>query len=217
MTEFCRELGAKKGQWVDVYAFDDESLSFLPKPIEAVILLFPITEQYDEYCKESDAKITEQVVDPDLFYMKQTIGNACGTIGIIHSLANNVAQVQLVEDSLLKKFLDGSKGKSAEEIGRALEESTDIAEKHEHSASEGQTAEMSPDEKLVTHFVAFVHKNGHLYELDGRRKFPINHGPTTADTLINDAAVVCKSRIASSGDNMEYRFTVLALTTSYSV
>jgi len=44
MTKYSHELGAKKGEWVDVYAFDDESLSFLPRPIEAVMLLFPITK-----------------------------------------------------------------------------------------------------------------------------------------------------------------------------
>jgi len=145
--------------------------------------------------------------------MKQTIGNACGSIGIIHSLANNEKQVKLDEGLLKKKFLDENRGKSPEEIGKSLEQDSKIAEAHEQSACKGQTAEASPDEKLVTHFVTFVHKNGHLYELDGRREFPINHGTTTAVTLINDAAAVCKARIESSAD-MDYRFTAMALTTS---
>ena len=27
-------------------------------------------------------------VDPSLYYMKQTIGNACGTIALLHAVAN---------------------------------------------------------------------------------------------------------------------------------
>lgn len=30
-----------------------------------------------------------QQVSPSLYYMKQTIGNACGTIALLHAVANN--------------------------------------------------------------------------------------------------------------------------------
>ena len=32
-----------------------------------------------------------------MFFMKQTIGNACGTVAIIHSIANNTDVLQLGE------------------------------------------------------------------------------------------------------------------------
>lgn len=95
--------------------------------------------------------------------------------------------------------------------GEVLEKFNRIGNAHEEIASEGQTAPPAPDEHLVTHFVAFVHKDGNLYELDGRRGGPINHGPTTADSLLKDAAVVCRQRMER--DPTEYRFTVMALTT----
>ncbi len=95
--------------------------------------------------------------------------------------------------------------------GLELEKFNRIANAHEEIAAEGQTAPPPVDEHLVTHFVAFVHKDGSLYELDGRRAGPINHGPTTAENLLKDAAVVCKQRMER--DPTEYRFTVVALTT----
>ena len=40
------------------------------------------------------------------------------------------------------------------------------------------------EEEINLHFIAFVHRDGSLYELDGRKPFPINHGPSSDDTLL---------------------------------
>ncbi len=54
--------------------------------------LYVLNEQYDEACTDEDDKIKQkgQIVAQDLYYMKQLIHNACGTVGVIHSLANNI-------------------------------------------------------------------------------------------------------------------------------
>jgi hypothetical protein len=44
------------------------------------------------------------------------------------------------------------------------------------------------------HFVCFVPVDGCLYELDGRKDTPINHGATTADSFLADAAKVIKEQ-----------------------
>jgi len=213
MTKYSAGLGATKGEWVDVLALDEDSLATIPKPVCAVILLFPIKPKYDEERKTQDELIKEkgQTVAPDLFYMKQTVHNACGTIGVMHALANNTNEVQLKEASILDDFLKKVSEMTPLERAQELEKSPPIAQAHEQIASEGQTAPPSADEELITHFVAFVHKSGHLYELDGRREFPINRGPTSPETLLEDAAVVCRNYM--SNDPNEYRFTVVALTT----
>ncbi|PSN35359.1 Ubiquitin carboxyl-terminal hydrolase isozyme L3 [Blattella germanica] len=66
------------------------------------------------------------------------------------------------------------------------------------------------DEPVNYHFVAFVHKDGDLYELDGRKSFPINHGSTSGETLLEDAAKVCQQYMKRDPD--ELHFTVVALT-----
>jgi len=212
MTKYSRSLGAKSGQWVDVFSLDEESLAVIPQPVKAVILLFPISEKYDKFRKEADEQIKAkgQDVPKDLFFMKQFIHNACGTIGMIHALGNNVTDVKLDGESILQQFLDKTKDLDPIARGQELEKFNKIACAHEEIASEGQTAAPPRDEDLVTHFVAFVHKDGFLYELDGRAEFPVNHGATTAANLLKDAAVVCKARMAM--DPTEYRYTVVALT-----
>jgi len=79
----------------------------------------------------------------------------------------------------------------------------------EVAAAQGQSTQVEIDEPVNTHFVAFVQVEGHLYELDGRKGQPINHGPSSAETLLQDAVVVVKQFMAR--DPEELRFTITAL------
>jgi len=109
----------------------------------------------------------------------------------------------------LKKFLDSTKGMSPADRGTALEKDQAFGEAHEESAQEGQTQAPSRDEKVDLHFVAFVHQNGGLYELDGRKENPIRHGDTTEDTLLEDTALVVKKFMERDPENLN--FTIVAL------
>jgi len=62
----------------------------VPQPVTGVLLLFPIKAESEAYRNQERTRIeTEgQVQSENVFYLKQTIGNACGTIGILHCLAN---------------------------------------------------------------------------------------------------------------------------------
>lgn len=51
--------------------------------------------------------------------------------------------------------------------------------------------------------------DGTLYELDGRKTFPIKHGVTSDESFVQDAARVCKEFM--DRDPEELRFTVMAL------
>ncbi|XP_010292330.1 PREDICTED: ubiquitin carboxyl-terminal hydrolase isozyme L3-like, partial [Phaethon lepturus] len=67
----------------------------------------------------------------------------------------------------------------------------------------------SIDEKVDLHFIALVNVGGHLYELDGRKPFPINHGETSDDSFLEDAIEVCKKFMER--DPEELRFNAIAL------
>lgn len=212
MNQFLCQLGLlPTWQFGDVYGLDPDLLSMVPRPVSAVLLLFPVTEKYESFRLEEEAKIKiqGQQVSPAVYFMKQTIGNACGTIGLIHAVANNQEHLEFEPNSALKKFLEESSKMNPEEKAVFLEKDESIRVTHESSAQEGQSEAPSIDEKVDLHFIAFVNVGGHLHELDGRKPFPIVHGKTSEDTFLEDAIEVCKVFMAR--DPQELRFTVVAL------
>ncbi|XP_062861656.1 ubiquitin carboxyl-terminal hydrolase isozyme L3 isoform X1 [Trichomycterus rosablanca] len=209
---FIRQLGlVPSWQFGDVYGLDPDLLSMVPRPVCAVLLLFPVTEKYESFRLEEEAKIKAQgqEVSSDVYFMKQTIGNACGTIGLIHAVANNQAHLEFEPNSPLKEFILQSCKMNPQEKAAFLEKDESIRVTHESSAQEGQTEAPNVDEKVDLHFISFVNVGGKLYELDGRKPFPIVHGTTTEESFLADAAEVCKKFMAR--DPQELRFTVVAL------
>jgi len=57
--------------------------------------------QYEAFKQEEEEKLKgeRQEVSPDVYFIKQTIGNACGTIGLIHAVANNQDRLEFGECS----------------------------------------------------------------------------------------------------------------------
>lgn len=92
---------------------------------------------------------------------------------------------------------------------RYLENYDTIPVTQETSAHEGQTEAPNTDEKVDLTFIALVHVDGHLCELDGRKPFPINHGETSDETVLADAKEVCKKFMEHGPD--ELRFNAIAL------
>jgi len=154
-----------------------------------------------------------QEVSPDLWYTRQTVGNACGTIGLLHAISNNTAVVPIADGSFLQRFLKECSSLNPEERAKFLEDpppgAPDIEEAHQEAASAGDTAPPDDLENINLHFVAFVHKDGALYELDGRKKRPINHGPTSSETLLQDACKVAGEFMKRS-ESINFNLVALA-------
>ena len=58
--------------------------------------------KYEEYKSKNieTIKTNGQKVSPNVYFTKQTVSNACGTVGIIHSLANN-RQILNIESKVI--------------------------------------------------------------------------------------------------------------------
>lgn len=192
MDEFVHKLGVSKAfGFSDVYGLDPELLAMVPQPCKAVLLLFPITDKYEEFRKEEQTRIEKegQQVSDKVYFMRQYIGNACGTIGILHAIGNNMDQLNLTEGPL-RKYFDKTASVAPESRSKVLEQDQSLAHAHETSAREGQTAAPTLEDEVNLHFICFIEKDGLLYELDGRKPFPINHGPIKGDLLSSAAATI---------------------------
>lgn len=209
MSKYMHSLGMSKN-WIftDVLGLDDMMLMMVPQPVVAVILLFPYDDKYKSFAKSESETIEKegQTVSDGIYFMKQTIRNACGTIGVLHAVLNS--RDKIPQDDELKSFYDATIGLTPEERGKKLECNEKIAQAHGESAQEGQTEAPQATEEVCPHFIAFVEKDGCVYELDGNKKFPINHGPVE-EGFLKSAAKVCQKFM--SRDPSEVRFTIMAL------
>lgn len=203
--------------WCDVYGLDDALLAMVPQPVLAVILLFPLTESSEAQRLqeiEHAASKGSDGAESSVYYMKQTIGNACGTIALLHSIGSNLDRLEVRKGSFLDGFLSATRDMSPVERGSYLEnppeQAISIDSIHENAAREGVTSAPSADEQINLHFVAFVQHDGKLYELDGRRAGPICHSSSCSKkTFLTDVARVIQTEYIEKSDAVN--FSVMAL------
>ncbi|XP_049866268.1 ubiquitin carboxyl-terminal hydrolase isozyme L3-like [Pectinophora gossypiella] len=215
MNKYLHKLGVSDTwRMVDVMGLDPDALAWVPRPVLAVVLLFPLSEAYEQHRNQQETDLVKkgEQAPKDVFHLKQVLSNVCGNIALVHSVANNITNIELKSDGLLKKYLDDAKDLDAAAKGVLLENSTAILEAYKEIVRSGSGQGANEEEPVNNHFVTFIHKDGQLFELDGRKSFPINHGPTTPDSLLEDAANICRQFIDREPDNIG--FNVVALVQS---
>lgn len=209
LNKYADSLGMPQDwRFVDVFGLESELLAMVPRPVIAVILLYPITEKSES---QQLGNAASEDAARSLYFIKQSIDNACGTIGMIHALVNNEHNINLDGSKSLASFLERTRNLSPVERGQQLEADATIGSAHEESALEGQTEAPPLSAETNLHFVAFVrghHDNG-LYEFDGRSDQPKLHGQTSSDTFLEDTAEVVRNFMLR--DPGELKFSVAAL------
>ncbi len=98
MNTYVKKMGFDTSvfKFQDVLSVEDWALGMVPKPITAVLMLYPIKEASRKFALEERLRIEKegQIVSDKLFFMKQTVRNACGTVGLLHAMANSVSKVR---------------------------------------------------------------------------------------------------------------------------
>jgi len=207
LNKYVHNLGMDAGwNFVDVYGLDPDLLCMVPRPCAAVVLLFP---DNTEQINSQDIGDLASDFPSTLYYTKQTIGNACGTVAIVHALANNQDVIPFDASKHFKEFLEKTNLLNPEEKAKFLEEDKLMGSAHGDCASEGDTQAPGQNDKVNSHFIAFVNHNGSLYELDGRKAAPIVHSKTSQETFLEDTAEVVKKFMARDPEDMG--FNVMAL------
>ncbi|XP_038127695.1 ubiquitin carboxyl-terminal hydrolase isozyme L1 isoform X1 [Cyprinodon tularosa] len=208
LNKIMCKLGVR-GDWrfVDILDLDDDNLSKVPKPCCALMLLFPLTPKHKTFRDEQADRVSG---NSPVYFLKQTTSNSCGTIALLHAVANNKAKMSFDSSSVLKTFLDETANMSPDDRAKHLEGNKEIKEAHNEAAKEGQCR---PDASEVNfHFIAFVNVDDQLYEFDGMMNGPIKHGETKDESFVADAAKVCREFMKR--EEGELRFSAVGLCSS---
>ncbi|KAF5100402.1 hypothetical protein D0Z00_001261 [Geotrichum galactomycetum] len=183
-TALSHALGlSPKYEFTDVFSLTDpDLLAFIPRPVHALILVFPISPAYEQFRHEADAHAAETAAsDPasparyssiagttaqNALWYPQTIKNACGTYAILHTLANafprssddaSSSNPAILPGSLADTLLRETEGLSVEARAQYLEASRPLYDIHHQYAAAGSTdAPAADDDNIDLHFVAFT-------------------------------------------------------------
>ncbi|QIW99711.1 hypothetical protein AMS68_005229 [Peltaster fructicola] len=226
MSTLLHKLGlSNQLSFHDVFSIDDpDLLAFVPRPAYALLLVFPVSETYEKFRHEEDATREDYSASGEqeqVIWYKQTIGNACGLIGLLHGVSNGKAKGFVQSGTDLDKLI--VKASSLRPVDRAqlLEDTDALEQAHQEAASGGDTSAPSADDSVDLHYVCFVksEKDGHLWELDGRRKGPLDRGALSEDDDVLSQAALDKGvraflqREAKAGGG-DLRFSLIVLAQS---
>ncbi|KAL9051799.1 MAG: hypothetical protein Q9162_005793 [Coniocarpon cinnabarinum] len=187
MSKLLHNLGmSQQLAFHDVYSIDEpELLSFVPRPAHALLLVFPTGDVYENYRADADKdkeEYTGHGPDEPVIWYKQTIGNACGLMGLLHGASNGEARKHVDPQSSLGSLIKDAIPLKPVERANLLYESKSLESATLKAGSGGDSTVPEADSKVDLHYVCFVKSDDNrLWELDGARKGPIELGQLGPD------------------------------------
>jgi len=223
MTKLAHTLGLSPAlSFHDAYSLTEpDLLAIVPRPVSALLFTYPCTTISEaNYAKVNESEPDYQRSGPEepVMFYHQTITHACGLIGLLHCTTNGTAADFIQKGSDLDKLVKDTMPLKPTERAQFLHDSDMLEKAHAAAADDGDSTAPPLGEDPGNAFIAFVKgKNGHLYELEGRRKGPIDLGLLSEDedALSNKAltmgplAFLKREEAAGSGD-LRFSCTVLA-------
>jgi ubiquitin carboxyl-terminal hydrolase L5 len=205
-TELVEQWGCGQVELEELWTLDAESFQhqFNGTVVYGLILLFQwnqpqqqIPEAQQEQHK-SDASMTFD--NDDLYFARQVTTNACATQALL-SVILNAPSLEDTLGSSLTLFKSFTSSFSPELKGEAIGASDELRQAHNQfrrrdlavlfdGTANKRRKKDEEDEEDVFHFVAYIGKNGQVYELDGLQPAPIMVG------TYNEAAVEHESGAA---------------------
>jgi ubiquitin carboxyl-terminal hydrolase L3 len=210
-TEFAHKLGLSSNlAFHDVYSLTDKDLlSFIPRPCQAVIMLFPITEAYETVKNNEESERSSE--DRNVVWYKQTVKNACGLYALLNAISN-LNDNEYQPDSRIVQF------KSARgEIAKVESLIQGLEEEYAEAATHGDTEAPDANDDITLHFITFIKKDGHLYELDGRRSGALDLGPAGDGDVVDQDKLAQRFQyyINLADDENKLSFSLMALSPSF--
>ncbi|KAM0878396.1 hypothetical protein ACQ4PT_034893 [Festuca glaucescens] len=106
-NQFMWSLGVPQGEAEvhDVYGLDYDVLAMVPQPVLAVIFCFPDPPESSSHPPQEVLATERKETSDDVYFIKQieSLGNACGTIALLHAVGNACSE-SLLDNSCLDLF-----------------------------------------------------------------------------------------------------------------
>ncbi|XP_033730696.1 ubiquitin carboxyl-terminal hydrolase BAP1-like [Pecten maximus] len=183
-TLLVEDFGVRSVQVEEIYDLQKT----IDGPVYGFIFLFRWIEERRSRRKtvtEEESFLQDENVVNSIFFAQQVIPNSCATHALLSVLLNN-DRVKL--GSTLSKLKEFSKYMSPEDKGFAIGNMPELASAHNRHARpeprhlpEKQQGISTTKTMEAFHFVSYVPIGGDLFELDGLKPHPIDHGPWRKD------------------------------------
>lgn len=152
-----------------------------------------------------------------VYFSLKTVPNSCATHALL-SVLLNCPDLHLGET--LSRLKTHTKGMSPENKGWAIGNTPELACAHNSHAMSQAKRRLDKSSGISTgrftgeafHFVSFVPIDGHLFELDGLKPFPLNHGPwKDAEDWTDKFRCTMEERLGISSGEQDIRFNLMAV------
>ncbi len=226
-TLLLEDMGVPDVQVEEIYDLQAERLTdSRGQDVLGFIFLFKWIEERRSRRKNIDEEHL-YVKDPDvvnnIFFAQQMVPNSCATHALVSILLNCSNQDIGPALSQLKSHVEGT---DSETKGWAIGNCPPLAAAHNaHAVPRARRRQEKQNNAIPTvvtgsrytgeafHFVSYVPINGRLYELDGLKPYPIDHGSVNEDWTENFRQVIIdRLGIATGGEPYhDIRFALMAV------
>ncbi|KAJ5160662.1 ubiquitin carboxyl-terminal hydrolase isozyme L3 [Penicillium canariense] len=189
LSHLCRNLGISRDlAFHDVLSTCPELLAWVPRPVYALILLAdrPIYNAARSAIEPTVPEYHGSGPDEPVMWMRQTIGHACGLMALLHSVWNLEGGQHVPTGSRLDALFKQAVELGPAERAQLLYDSKFLEEAHMDAASRGSSIAPSPQDDNHHHFVAFVVRDGQVWELNGGLNGPLQRGTLTGEDLLSE-------------------------------
>jgi ubiquitin carboxyl-terminal hydrolase L3 len=191
---------------------EPELIALVPRPVYALLFLYP----EDALAQANDAPTEYNGSGPDepVLWFRQTIGHACGLIGLLHCMTNGEATKHIIPGSDLDNLMQQAIPLKPAERANLLYKSDILEKAHKEAAQTGDSRPPTTDEPVDYAFSAFVKgKDNHLYQMEGWKKGPIDRGLLSEDDdLFSPKALeLGPLQVINSAKASEGRFSCIVL------
>ena len=216
-TLLLKDFGVRGVTVREVYdvtqAFEDQVYGY--------VFLFQWTEERRARRKALstvDAFVTDRQIVKNMFFAHQIVNNSCATHALISILLNCDDSIDIGPTLVqLKTF---STGLDAESKGYAIGNMPELAAAHNNHArpdlplpnnvKKGSVGASAHTVTMDTfHYVSYVPIGNRLFELDGLKEFPIDHGPWGESEAWTDLFRRVIEKRLKDGDGIQFNLMAL--------